>query len=82
MWFKKLDFLSKLDIFLYIGVYLFYIIKNKIKYSGIIRKKDNFASAGSRTRISCLEGNYDNRYTTNAYLVQLNTTVKIFGILY
>ena len=32
--------------------------------------KNKFALAGSRTRISCLEGNYANRYTTNAYKIE------------
>ena len=33
------------------------------------KKRVNYALAGSRTRIYCLEGNNANRYTTNAYLL-------------
>ena len=29
------------------------------------------ASAGSRTRIDCLEGNHANRYTTDAFVIFL-----------
>ncbi len=32
------------------------------------KKKVSCASAGSRTRINCLEGNYSNRYTTDAHV--------------
>ena len=39
-------------------------VKNKINYN-------NFASAGSRTRVYCLEGNYPNRWTTNAINIKL-----------
>ena len=45
--------------------YIFFKIENN-KYHNENNKK-KFALAGSRTRISCLEGNYANRYTTNAY---------------
>ena len=34
-----------------------------------LKKKFVSASAGSRTRIDCLEGNHANRYTTDAHLV-------------
>ena len=54
------------------------------------RKKD--ASAGSRTRVYCLEGNYPNRWTTDAfcfnrvlhdyyYNVQLNTLKSYFNMI-
>ena len=37
------------------------------QYSEILERGKNLhASAGSRTRINCLEGNYANRYTTDA----------------
>ena len=36
------------------------------KMKKIIIRKNVFASAGSRTRVYCLEGNYPNRWTTNA----------------
>ena len=32
----------------------------------IIKNKQKHASAGSRTRNGCLEGNHANRYTTDA----------------
>ena len=32
-----------------------------------LKIKNKFASTGSRTRNSCLEGNYANRYTIDAF---------------
>ena len=46
---------------IYFSIYLFE--KNEKK---IIIRKNVFAFAGSRTRVYCLEGNYPNRWTTNA----------------
>ena len=43
---------------------LFSISKTQI--DSILDKKTLSASAGSRTRIDCLEGNHANRYTTDA----------------
>ena len=34
------------------------------------------ASAGSRTRIDCLEGNHANRYTTDAFFLYSGTAEK------
>ncbi|GFX95688.1 hypothetical protein TNCV_4886141 [Trichonephila clavipes] len=36
------------------------------KCFGCRRQKSKLASAGSRTRVNCLEGSYANRYTTDA----------------
>jgi hypothetical protein len=37
------------------------------------------ASAGSRTRVYCLEGNYPNRWTTNAPDVSIGYIVKYYN---
>ena len=46
------------------------IVKKKI-----VRQKKSSASAGSRTRIDCLEGNHANRYTTDALTTQIKFTM-------
>ena len=43
-------------------------------------KKKKFALTGSRTRISCLEGNYANRYTTNASYSYIYNFFNLFYI--
>ena len=35
-------------------------------------QKNNFASAGNRTRINCLEGSYADHYTTDAFLLSVS----------
>ena len=45
---------------IYFSICLFEKMKKKII------RKNVFAFAGSRTRVYCLEGNYPNRWTTNA----------------
>ena len=51
----------------------------------IIIRKNVFAFAGSRTRVYCLEGNYPNRWTTNAccniFCLLLFSHVKKFDML-
>ena len=46
--------------------YLFYNRNRELKK--IHPPKNIVASAGSRTRVYCLEGNYPNRWTTNAVI--------------
>jgi hypothetical protein len=54
------EFLSKSG-YLYFDICPHFYRENKIEPN-----EKKCASAGSRTRICCLEGNNDNRYTTDA----------------
>ena len=41
------------------------------------KKRKGIASAGSRTRVYCLEGNYPNRWTTNACCLLRNNIINL-----
>ena len=40
------------------------------QWMGLQKNEKEFALAGNRTRVNCLEGSYAHHYTTNALMVQ------------